>query len=222
MPILSDRILARSRARWRKRIHNVLMSVRIRMAAASVVFIPGYEANKEYRTVEFNGFPCSFYEVLSSKLNRVFRSRLESLDVPAGVLDKTEWLVEYIPNNYEYLVCTGIVDAPDSATVLTDAGNDFFALGVRDALLNALPGAKIVNDTDGSEGYVSVVAQHALTVAALSGGMDNQFQIGDAYSVYNVCDLQEGDQVLIRNKWRTVLMVIPDSENLQQTALMSD
>ena len=75
---------------------------------------------------------------------------------------------------------TGTVTTPDVAGVtLTDTAATFVTNGVQ-------PGAVVNNTTDGSLAEViAVISETQLTVTALTGGSDNQWDSGDAYTIWN-------------------------------------
>ena len=64
---------------------------------------------------------------------------------------------------------------PGSAGLyLQDAATDFLQLDV-------VPGDTLFNTTDGSAGMIMAINRHSLTVDALHGGRDNDFNAGDTY-----------------------------------------
>ena len=74
---------------------------------------------------------------------------------------------------------TGVSGQAGSATTgltLEDTSTDFPQLGV-------VPGDTLSDTTDGSAGMVTAVNRHFLTVGALDGGHDNQFEAGDTYRI---------------------------------------
>ncbi|MFQ6609431.1 MAG: hypothetical protein ACE5D7_01395 [Fidelibacterota bacterium] len=62
------------------------------------------------------------------------------------------------------------------ATILTDAVANFPAEGV-------VNGQTVQNFTDGSSGTITGVTTTTVTVAALAGGADNQWELGDVYFI---------------------------------------
>ncbi len=69
----------------------------------------------------------------------------------------------------------GTHTAANHLTIMTDAVAHFIA--------NELVGLTIVNVTDGSSGVVTANTETTVTVAALAGGLLNQWTTGDAYSI---------------------------------------
>ena len=69
---------------------------------------------------------------------------------------------------------TGTAGAGSSGLVLKDGNRDFRELGV-------VPGDVVDNLSDGSSGTVAAVARTALTLGRLKGGMENDFDFGEAY-----------------------------------------
>lgn len=65
---------------------------------------------------------------------------------------------------------------PANSSVLRDPGKDFKSCGVQTGVL-------IKNITDGSEGLITAVTEDTITVT-LSGGTDNDWDVGDEYEVY--------------------------------------
>ncbi len=76
------------------------------------------------------------------------------------------------------VLSTGIVDADDGTGVtLTDTTANFIGDGVQ-------AGDQVANTTDASAGIVASRTATTVTLAAaLSGGTDNQWQVGDSYSI---------------------------------------
>lgn len=71
--------------------------------------------------------------------------------------------------------CEGSHDSTTSATVMTDSGESL--------TVDAYIGMTIYNTTDGSHGTVIDNAATTITVAALTGGTDNQWENGDGWAV---------------------------------------
>jgi len=70
---------------------------------------------------------------------------------------------------------TGIHTAAVHATIMTDALASFN--------VNALVGLAIINVTDGSSGIIIANTETTVTVIALTGGLSNQWNPGDAYVI---------------------------------------
>lgn len=78
-----------------------------------------------------------------------------------------------------YGTITGTHDGANNSSALIDSGRNFRFAGV-------LPGDRVSNLTDGSRGVVAYVSQSSntrLEVRSLTGGTDNDFDTGDAYSI---------------------------------------
>lgn len=73
-------------------------------------------------------------------------------------------------------VAAGAADAGSSTTILNDLSVNFTTSGVA-------IGDTITNLTDGSSSIVATVAATQLTFAALSGGTNNSFTLGDQYKI---------------------------------------
>jgi len=74
-------------------------------------------------------------------------------------------------------IANGTADSGSSSTTLLDADGDFVTNGVE---VNDI----VINDTDSSTATITGVAATQLTFSGgLSGGSDNTFETGDAYSV---------------------------------------
>jgi len=69
----------------------------------------------------------------------------------------------------------GIHTAVVHATIMTDANAHF--------IVNELVGLTIENVTDGSSGVITANTETTVTVAALAGGITNQWNTNDVYSV---------------------------------------
>ena len=216
MTLLGAQQLAEMRKTFRADIHNVAVSVRLQLGAYSdVPAREGYETTRVQEFTELANFPCSYYQFLSGKTTRIFRSRLEEQINAAGHWNDTEWLFQYVPNlNEVLLLSSASTNAAPSATVLEDSTKDFTALGVA-------VGALVQNITDGSEALITVVGTTTLTTEALTGGTLDLYTAADAYRILNPTSLKVNDQVKIQGLWRTVLGVIPDSEGVQSTAMCS-
>jgi type II secretory pathway pseudopilin PulG len=91
--------------------------------------------------------------------------------------DAYPWAAPFVDPRESGLLASGTATAA-AATTLTDttAGVDFVAAGVDS-------GDQVRNLTDGSRGTVTGVAANSVTVAALTGGADNDFDAGDEYAV---------------------------------------
>lgn len=74
----------------------------------------------------------------------------------------------------------GAHTAAVSLTILTDANAQFVA--------GELVGFTITNVTDGSTGVVTANTVNTVTVAALAGGLTNQWNTGDTYTLSGVGD----------------------------------
>ncbi len=70
---------------------------------------------------------------------------------------------------------TGIHTAVASLTIMTDANAHF--------IVNELVGLTIENVTDGSSGVVTANTETTVTVAALAGGVTDQWNTNDVYSI---------------------------------------
>lgn len=70
----------------------------------------------------------------------------------------------------------GIHTGGTHATILTDAAANFPAEGV-------MTGQVVKNVTDVSDGLITGVTTNTVTVGALSGGSDNQWELNDAYLI---------------------------------------
>lgn len=77
--------------------------------------------------------------------------------------------------NYDQGEVTGAHDGLDNASALTDTSANFYNAGVR-------VGDTVYNDEDGSSGTITAVGKTTIA-ATLSGGTDNDWDIGDAYSI---------------------------------------
>ena len=74
---------------------------------------------------------------------------------------------------------TGLDDSGGAGNAfLTDSTSNFIQMGVEPAMI-------VHNITDGSGGYVTVVAEHVLTTT-LTGGTDNLWDDGDVYRIVGV------------------------------------
>jgi hypothetical protein len=73
-------------------------------------------------------------------------------------------------------VATGTHDAATSTTVCTDSGEAW--------TVNAYTDYLIKNTTDGSQGYIASNTATTITVGALTGGTDDDFDSGDTFEVY--------------------------------------
>lgn len=215
MPLLNVYERELQRATFRTEIHNLSTSVRTLIGAVVSTPDPEYINVSTPTRKEFPGFLHSYYHILSGKISRLFRSETELKELPIGLLDKIQHIVQYVPDDYVLLSASGLADGPASATLLADAAVDFVASAVQ-------VGAKVLNVTDGSSATVTVVAANLITTTPLSGGTLNLYSLGDSYQVLNINKLVLDDQILLRGDWRTVLMVIPDSEGVQTTVLCSD
>lgn len=203
------------RGKFARLIHNGSVRVRIYIDESSSQPNPHMKAQAEVRRGVLEGFECSVFPMLSGKLTRLFRARLELQMASPGLLDAAEFMVQFVPNKYILRTTAGLsTNAAPSATSLT-AAEDFTATFVK-------VGAKVTNVTDGSSALVTNVAQNELTVEPLSGGTLNVFTAGDSYTVDNSNELMVDDQVEVDSKWRTVLAVISDSEGIQETVLLGD
>jgi hypothetical protein len=82
---------------------------------------------------------------------------------------------------------TGVDDSGGAGNAfLTDSTSDFVSMGVEPAMI-------VHNITDGSGGYVTVVAEHVLTTT-LTGGVENLWDDGDIYRIVGV-DANEQAQI---------------------------
>ena len=72
-------------------------------------------------------------------------------------------------------IYTGTHTAVPHATIMTDAAALF--------IVNSLVGLTIVNVTDGSSGIIIANTANTVTVAALTGGVTNQWNTGDVYTI---------------------------------------
>jgi hypothetical protein len=82
---------------------------------------------------------------------------------------------------------TGIDDSGAAGNAfLTDSTSNFIQMGVQPAMI-------VHNITDSSGGYVTVVAEHVLTMT-LTGGIDNLWDNGDVYRIVGV-DANEQAQI---------------------------
>jgi len=82
---------------------------------------------------------------------------------------------------------TGVDDSGGAGNAfLTDSTSNFVTMGVEPAMI-------IHNITDGSGGYVTVVATHVLTTT-LTGGTDNLWDDGDIYRLVGI-DANEQAQI---------------------------
>lgn len=215
MTIVTARRKVMFRNKFIRLVHNQPVDVRIKIDETNVQPNPDFKAEMKSRFGELSGFMCSVFPILSGKLTRLFRAKLEHELVQSGLLDKAEFMVQFVPQQFILRTTEGLVtNAVPSATEL-DAIEDFIATFVK-------VGAQVTNTTDGSTSIVTVVEANKLTTTALSGGTNNLFTVGDSYTVDNDNELQIDDQVMIDGKYRTILGVIPDSEGIQETVLLGD
>ncbi|GAI29519.1 unnamed protein product, partial [marine sediment metagenome] len=87
--------------------------------------------------------------------------------------------------------CTlrGTHTAADHATIMTDAAAHFDA--------DELVGLTINNVTDGSSGVITANTENTVTVAALAGGVADQWTTGDAYTIIGAAlNLSDGEHTL--------------------------
>lgn len=215
--LLNSAELAEMRRTFRLDIHNNLVDARLQLGPESAATtMPGYKAKQVQQHTTVSNFPCSYYQFLSGKTTRVFRSRLEEQVFASGLWNDTEWMLQFVPGLTEVLLHTGAsTNAVPSDTILEDSLIDFQVLGI-------VAGALVVNTIDGSQAIVVTVNANSLVTEILSGGTLNLYTAGDVYSVYNPTACKVGDQFFINGRWRNVLGVIPDSEGVQSTALCSD
>ncbi len=101
---------------------------------------------------------------------------------------------------------TGTHDGGNNeATVMTDSGASF--------TVDDLIGSTIYNTTDGSSGVITDNDGTTVTVAALAGGTDNDWDTNDAYSIPNVL----GDIVIAANTFNNSGVEITDGDNINIT-----
>ncbi len=102
--------------------------------------------------------------------------------------------------------CSGTITTIDtSGLILTDSAADFISDGVT-------PGAEVYNDVDGSSACVlDVISATQLQVDYLGGGIDNQWEIGDGYVIWNqiVCELYGGNVVAVNDLGASIEPVLP-------------
>lgn len=215
MPIVNARRRELFRTKFQRLVHNKTVRVRVKIDEQLSQPNPNMKGTMEARFGILTGFECSVFSVLSGKLSRIFRTRLDWEAMVPGLWDASEWIVQWVPNLYNIRTTAGLATNAAPSAVTLEAAEDFLATFVK-------VGAKVTNVTDGSTALVTAVAQHALTVDGLTGGTNNLFTLGDDYTVDNNNDLVINDQVEIDDKWWTVLAVIPDSEGIQRSALLGD
>lgn len=215
MPIVSQVRKELFRAKFGQLVHNKIVRVRIFIDEISVQENPNFKAQMQVRRGILGGFECSIFPILSGKLTRLFRAKLEQLIVQSGLLDTAEFIIQFVSDQYILRAVIGESTNGVPSSTSLEAVEDFIAKFVK-------VGAKVTNVTDGSSAIVTVVAQNELTTEALTGGTLNVYTLGDTYTVDNLNKLLINDQVEIENKWRTVISVIPDSEGIQETVLLGD
>lgn len=218
MPVSSSIISNRRRDSLRRiyatRIHAINVPVRMWVREESKQSNPQLKPQMQAVRVEFPLFPCSYYNTLSGKIGRIFRNRNDVIQSAMGIIDNVSAMIEYVPDMHVILAVTAIADS-GTPTSLIDLDENFLTRGVR-------VGAKVSNVLDGSTGIITAVTATQLTFVALSGGTLNDFAPGDAYTVHNDNNLRLDDQVFVYESWKTVLAVLPDSTNVQVTALLGD
>ncbi|MFA5714215.1 MAG: hypothetical protein WC998_00560 [Candidatus Paceibacterota bacterium] len=234
MPILDAAGLLVARNQFDSLIHNAIHSVRMVIKTGVGIVHPGYENDTEPLWHTFNDFRCSVYEFASGGLTRFdrVRTRYEEYLKGLGILNDVVFLLEYVDKQYILNGGTGVCSngLPGSNALLQDVTTDLSVVGtgatdlpvVRPTLQTLEHGTLVVNVTDGSQAYVTTIASHQLTTTGLTGGTHNLFQLNDAYRLYVINNLNVADQVLIHNKWRTVLATINDSEGIQVAVFLSD
>lgn len=213
--LLTTRQQDQLRQVYKRQIHNETHAVKIAIKLIVNVKNPEYDDSNSLvpQYYQFDDFTCSSYVVLSGKTSRIFQNRLDLIPMDLGILEKAEYQIQYVMGQYDLLAATGVATnlTPSGTTLQVDSENFEDRVKI---------GAQIRNTTDGSLSYVTTVVGDTLTFATLTGGTLNLFTATDTFEVYNLAELNVGDEMQLRNQWWSVLAVIPDSINVQVTALL--
>lgn len=226
MPVFSPQQRKIARQQFGRYMHNDTLSVQLAISRDKSTVMPGYDDMESAETVNygtFSGFKCSVYDMLSGKLSRIFRNRIYEVAMEFGIWDDVAYLIQYIDTKYILEAHTGTAtNVVSSNTILNDSAIDFTTLKIRANFEDGTIGAQVFNLTDGSIANVVSITDLQIVTDGLTGGINNEFALGDSYKIMNVNNLKVGDRVYIDNDWREILAVIKDSEGIQHTAFSTN
>lgn len=200
-----------------KEIHSETHLIKRRILGAQTQY-EGFIPGKQELFVSA-AILATVFHLLSAKVGRMFRARIEFAVLPAGLLDTAAYLLEWASEQYSVAVnITGVAsNLVPSSTVLERSSGSFLLLGAR-------VGDKVLNVIDGSTAIIEIVAADGLSVTTtpLTGGTVDLYTSGDTYNImfYNAVEME--DLVQIAGKYRRVVAVIPDSHDMQTTAVIED
>lgn len=118
-------------------------------------------------------------ELMRAVERRVIREAAQIFDQYRNIFGRYPWLSPYADPKVSSYTHLGTATAGSGGSTLEDTSTNFNSK-------NVLPGYVIENITDGSVGTIPLtgtVNQNDLTVSSLSGGIDNNFDIGDRYRI---------------------------------------
>lgn len=173
-------------------------------ASSHINFIGGYVENYP-STAVWSGLTGSYYSAgnlfTTGPSSLQIRDTFFSLNgVPRVVNAGAIRSLQATGNTFFWSAITGShTGGNNEATVLTD--------GTKSWTPDLYVGWKVVNTTDGSSGTVTANTETTLTVTALSGGSDNDWDTGDDYRLFKgpttVFYATGATHVDVRNHWET-------------------